>query len=85
MKSLLPPHCSRVLGPEAEGISSVQTSCHLPRIFSLIKDCGNVSQSKQTASFIELQQPAYNPGGDFGKNQTEKQAQTLSIWEHLGS
>ena len=31
------------LGPEAEGISCVQTSCLLPRIFSLIKDHGNVS------------------------------------------
>lgn len=30
-------------GPEAEGISSEQTSCLLPRIFSLIKDHGNVS------------------------------------------
>ena len=30
-------------GPEAEGISCVQTSCLLPRIFSLIKDHGNVS------------------------------------------
>lgn len=30
-------------GPEAEGISSVQTSCLLPRILSLIKDHGNVS------------------------------------------
>lgn len=35
---------------------------------------------------MELEQPAYNPGGDFGeKNQTKKQAQNLSIWERLGS
>lgn len=30
-------------GQEAEGVSSVQTSCLLPRIFSVIKDHGNVS------------------------------------------
>lgn len=50
-RALLPPHQPTVCrpsrsgawGPEAEGIISVQTSCLLPRIFSLIKDHGNVS------------------------------------------
>lgn len=46
-------------GPEAEGISAVQTSCLLPRIFSLIKERGNVSQSKQTARFMEDKQTLY--------------------------